>query len=93
MVLKKLEKYESGKYVKINDYKAFIPSKINYDWGWDDTKLNKLLAEANIQIGELNAYSSLIPNIDLSRPINFFLGLSSLGSNKLKLSFVSSLNI
>lgn len=61
----KLEEYQSGEYVKLNDYKAFIPSKINYNWGWDDTKLDKLLAEANRQIGELNAYSLLIPNVDL----------------------------
>ena len=61
----KLEEYRSGEYVKMNDYKAFIPSKINYNWGWDDTKLDKLLAEANRQIGELNAYSLLIPNVDL----------------------------
>ena len=61
----KLEEYKSGKYIKINDYQAFIPSKINYNWGWDDTKLDKLLAEANRQIGELNAYSLLIPNVDL----------------------------
>ena len=43
----KLEEYKSGEYVKMNDYNAFIPSKINYNWGWDDTKLDKLLAEAN----------------------------------------------
>ena len=61
----KLEDYKSGEYVKMNDYRAFIPSKINYNWGWDDTKLDKLLAEANRQIGELNAYSLLIPNVDL----------------------------
>lgn len=61
----KLEDYKSGEYVKMNDYKAFIPSKINYNWGWDDIKLDKLLAEANRQIGELNAYSLLIPNVDL----------------------------
>lgn len=63
--MKKLEEYKSGEYIKMNDYKAFIPSKINYNWGWDDTKLDKLLAEANRQIGELNAYSLLIPNVDL----------------------------
>ena len=61
----KLEEYKSGEYIKMNDYKAFIPSKINYNWGWDDTKLDKLLVEANRQIGELNAYSLLIPNVDL----------------------------
>ena len=61
----KLENYKSGNYINMGDYKAFIPSKINYNWGWDDTKLDKLLAEANRQIGELNAYSLLIPNVDL----------------------------
>ena len=61
----KLEEYKSGKYVQMDGYKAFIPSKINYNWGWDDTKVDKLLAEANRQIGELNAYSLLIPNVDL----------------------------
>lgn len=47
----KLEEYKSGKYIILNDYKAFCPSKINFNWGWDDTKLDKLLAEANRQIG------------------------------------------
>lgn len=61
----KLEDFNSGEYVKQNDYKTFLPSKINVNWGWNDTKLDKLLAEANRQIGELNAYSILIPNVDL----------------------------
>ena len=61
----KLEEYKSGNYINMGDYKAFIPSKINYNWEWTDTKLNKLLSEADRQIGELNAYSKLIPNVDL----------------------------
>lgn len=61
----KLEEYEAGKSVQMKDYKAFIPSKINYNWEWSDTKLNKLLSEADRQIGELNAYSLLIPNVEL----------------------------
>lgn len=61
----KLEEFSAGNYVNMGDYKAFLPSKINYNWEWIDTKLNKLLAEANRQIGELNAYSLLIPNVDL----------------------------
>lgn len=48
--MKKLEKYQSGHYIKQNDFKAFIPSNINENWGWDDTKLDKLLSEANRQI-------------------------------------------
>lgn len=61
----KLEEYDAGRYVQMKDYKAFIPSKINYNWEWSDTKLNKLLSEADRQIGELNAYSLLIPNVEL----------------------------
>lgn len=61
----KLEEYKAGEYKQGNGYKAFLPSNINYNWGWDDTKLDSLLAEANRQIGELNAYSLLLPNVDL----------------------------
>ena len=61
----KLEDYKAGKYRQGNGYKAFLPSNINYNWGWDDTKLDLLLSEANRQIGELNAYSLLLPNVDL----------------------------
>lgn len=61
----KLEEYKAGEYKQGNGYKAFLPSNINYNWGWDDTKLDALLAEANRQIGQLNAYSLLLPNVDL----------------------------
>lgn len=61
----KLEEYKAGEYKQGNGYKAFLPSNINYNWGWDDTKLDSLLAEANRQIGELNAYSLLLPNVEL----------------------------
>lgn len=61
----KLEDYKSGEYKPGVGYKAFLPSRINHNWGWVDTKLDYLLAEANRQIGELNAYSLLLPNVDL----------------------------
>lgn len=61
----KLENYKSGKYINVNDYKAFIPSNINHNWVWEDTKLDNLLSDASRQVGELNAYSILIPNVDL----------------------------
>lgn len=61
----KLEDYKSGEYKQGVGYKAFLPSRINHNWGWVDTKLDYLLAEANRQIGELKAYSLLLPNVDL----------------------------
>ncbi len=65
MVYLKLEEFKSGEYKNGEGYKAFYPSKINYNWGWEDTKLDNLLSEANRQLGELSAYSELIPNVDL----------------------------
>lgn len=60
----KLENYRAGEYVREDGYRAFILSKINYSWSWEDGELNKLLSEASRMIGELNAYSKLIPNAD-----------------------------
>ena len=48
----KLEEYKAGEYKQGTGYKAFLPSNINYNWGWDDTKLDSLLAEANRQINK-----------------------------------------
>lgn len=63
--MKKLEEYKSGNYIKVDDYKAFTPSKINEDWVWNDSELNTLLAKANLELGILNGYASQIPNIDI----------------------------
>lgn len=63
--MKKLEEYNSGSYIKVDDYKSFIPSNINEDWIWNDSELNKLLSEANLQLGSLNGFAEQIPNIDL----------------------------
>ena len=60
----KLSKYQSGKWIKQLGYKAFIPSLINQEWLLDDPELNDLLAEANLKLGELNAFGQLVPNID-----------------------------
>ena len=61
----KLENYKAGEYTRMDGYKAFILSKINYNWGWEDSTVENLLAEASSQIGELNAYSMLIPKSDI----------------------------
>lgn len=61
----KLEDFNAGEYIKVDDYKSFIPNKINYDWVWNDSELNKLLAEANLQLGTLNGFAEQIPNIDI----------------------------
>ena len=60
----KLEGYKAGIYTKVENYRAFILSKINYSWSWEDAQINNLLAEASRELGELNVYSLLLPNVD-----------------------------
>ncbi|MDE5830787.1 MAG: Fic family protein [Clostridia bacterium] len=78
----KLESYKAGKYVRIEDYSAFIISGINYNWEWEDTALNKLSAEASRMIGELNSYSKLIPNVDTY--IKMLMKIEANKSNKIE---------
>ena len=59
-----LSNFKSGKYVKQLEYKSFSPEKINHEWIVSTPEINKLLAEANRLIGELNAFSQIIPDVD-----------------------------
>ena len=56
--------FKAGQYIQQYKYKSFSPSKINFEWTWSDPKINTLLAEANNKLGELNAFSLYVPNID-----------------------------
>ena len=57
-------KYISGKYVNQKYYKSFYPALINQDYTWEDKKIDVLLTEAMGKLGELNAYSTLIPDVN-----------------------------
>lgn len=59
-----LKDYTAGSYVQQFQYKSFTPSKVNYEWTWSDAQINTFLAEANLKLGELNAFSLYVPNID-----------------------------
>ena len=63
--MKSLESYNAGEYINMGDYKSFIPSKIDEDWSWNDSELNKLVSDANLQLGKLDGYAQQIPNVDL----------------------------
>lgn len=60
-----IEKFKSGEIRKSIDYKYFIPTDINIEWLWTDSKLNKLLEEASFELGQLNSYAKFVPNVDL----------------------------
>jgi Fic family protein len=61
----KFEQYQSGELVSRYQYKSFEPTLINQEWGWDDPVTNTLLERANRALGELNAFSLIVPDIDL----------------------------
>jgi Fic family protein len=59
-----LKDFNSGKHTKQLQYKSFSPEKINHEWIISTPEVNKLLAEANRLIGELNAFSQIVPDVD-----------------------------
>lgn len=61
----KLNEFIAGNFTQEYQYKAFLPNRINEKWVWEDSEINILLDEANRKLGEINAFSFLIPNIDL----------------------------
>ena len=59
-----LQNFISGKEIKQIEYRSFSPEKIHHSWIISSPGVNKLLAEANRLIGELNAFSQIIPDVD-----------------------------
>ncbi len=59
-----IKDFKAGKYIKQIGYSSFLPEKINKEWIVSTPKINHLLSEADRLLGELNAFSQLIPDVD-----------------------------
>lgn len=61
----KFETFKPGRWLQRLQYKSFEPVPVNHDWQWEDAQINLLLESANRALGELNAFSLIVPDIDL----------------------------
>jgi len=61
----KIEDFQSGVYVDQYQYKSFSPAKVNLEWVWENPLINTQLEHATKALAELNAFSQIVPDIDL----------------------------
>ncbi|MBK2256160.1 Fic family protein [Francisella philomiragia] len=60
-----LKNFKSGTLRQEYQYKSFLPEKINHTFTWDDPQINTMLENATRALGELNAFTMIVPNVDI----------------------------
>lgn len=61
----RFEDFKGGVWKQQYQYKSFLPTPVNQEWSWEDPRLNVLLENATRALGELNAYTRIVPDVDL----------------------------
>lgn len=61
----RFEAFKAGRWHPRYQYKSFEPVPVNHAWTWEDPQINALLEQATRALGELNAFSLIVPDIDL----------------------------
>lgn len=60
-----LKDYKAGVFSKQHGYKSFNLNPINKEWIITSPEIITLLEKANLKLGELNAFSSFVPDVDV----------------------------
>jgi Fic family protein len=64
LVNMQIQPFRAGTFRKQYQYRSFTPTPINTPFAWLDPEINVLLEDATRLLGELNAYSHLVPDVD-----------------------------
>lgn len=59
------ETFTSGEWLEQYRYKSFSPVTVNREWHWRDPKINTLLEKASRALAELDAFTLIVPDVDL----------------------------
>lgn len=59
-----IRNYQAGAHRQQYQYKSFTPEQINHAWEIADGEVQRLLSDADRVLGELNAFSQLVPDVD-----------------------------
>ena len=59
-----LETFTPGHWRQRDRYKSFEPAPINQEWTWRDPAINTLLESASHALGQLDAFSLIVPDVD-----------------------------
>ena len=60
-----IKAYKADVFTKQHGYKSFKPNFIEKEWIIDNPQISQLLEEANYKLGELNAFSTFVPDVDV----------------------------
>jgi len=60
-----INKFKSGKWLKANQYKYFLPEVINHKWSISDIQLYKQIETVSHSLGELNSFAKFVPDTNL----------------------------
>ena len=60
-----LKNYKAGKFTRKFGYNSFEPEPINREWVISEPDISILLEEANLRLGELNAFSIILPDVNI----------------------------
>lgn len=72
MAPKKPQTFIAGTLRQQDEYKAFVPNLLVPDYRWADPEIDRLLEDATRFLGELNAYSRLVPDVDFFIRMHIF---------------------